>query len=274
MSIFNYLGYREFLDFEIKRRKRSLPGFTQASLAKAAGIRTSYLTNVLKGRGNFNSDQIDALAQQLKLRPEETYYLFLLKEYDQSTMPARKISIWREIERLQEASKKTESHISVKVRTENQNLITKYYGDPLIKIVHVLLQVPKYAGEPTKIAEDLNISSRYLQKVLDVLQELSIISFKDKVIEVLEKNFHLPKESPMLLPHQTLVRLKSTQRLQEVEIDKRYSFSVTFTGTEETRSDIQKKFLEFIQGIEKTVKKAPAENAYQLNFDLFPWNDY
>ena len=140
--------------------------------------------------------------------------------------------------------------------------------------MHVLLQVPKYAGEPTKIAEDLNISSRYLQKVLDVLQELSIISFKDKVIEVLEKNFHLPKESPMLLPHQTLVRLKSTQRLQEVEIDKRYSFSVTFTGTEETRSDIQKKFLEFIQGIEKTVKKAPAENAYQLNFDLFPWNDY
>jgi uncharacterized protein (TIGR02147 family) len=272
MSIFKYLDYRSFLNDELKKRKKDIPSFTQERLCQQVGIRTTYLSNVLKGRGNFNSDQIYSLAHHLKLTPEEAQYLFLLKEYDQSVSKDRKSQLKSEIDRLSQKAHKTENHLSAKVRKDEHDLIMKYYGDPNIKIVHVLLQIPRYANNYQKISEDLNMQSDYLHRIFNQLAELEIIRFDQKKIEVLKKNYHLPKESPMLLPHQLLMRMRSGQRLQEVEADKRFSFSVTFTGTEETRQSIHERFLVFLKEIEKFVKDSPTENAYQINFDLFPWN--
>lgn len=273
MSIYEYLDYRKYLLFELKRRKDEGLGFTQDSFAQASGIRNTYLTNVLKGRGNFNSDQIYAIAVNLKLSEDETQYLFLLKEFDQCTSSPRKHSLKTQIELLRENSKKTENYITAKVRKDENELIMRYYSDPFIKIVHIMLQIPRYAQNYLSIASDLNMQKSYLRKILETLVELKVIQLKDKSAEVLQKNFHLPKESPMLLPHQILMRQKSGQRLQETAENSRYSFSVTFSSTEETRQFIHQRFLEFLKEIENSVKSSKSENAYQINFDLFPWND-
>ena len=52
----------------------------------------------------------------------------------------------------------------------------------------------------------------------------------------------------------------------------RYSFSVTFATENKIREQIQQKFLAFLGEIELLVKDGEGDNAYQLNFDLFPWN--
>jgi uncharacterized protein (TIGR02147 family) len=273
MGIYEHLDYRKYLYSELKRRKDEGLGFTQDQLAQASGLRNTYLTNVLKGRGNFNSDQIYALAANLKLSQKETDYLFLLKELDQTTSTTRKQTLKLQIEAIREESKKTENYISAKVRQAEHDLIMRYYSDPMIKVVHIMLQIPRYAQNHLNIGEDLNIQKNYLRKILATLVELDIIKLKEKTVEVLQKNFHLSKESPMLLPHQILMRQKSGQRLQEVSSDRRYSFSVTFSATEETRQFIHQKYLEFLKEIESSVKESKSENAYQINFDLFPWND-
>jgi uncharacterized protein (TIGR02147 family) len=274
MSIYAYLEYRHFLAEEIKKRKKTGLGVTQAELAKACGMQNTYLTNVLKGRGHFNSDQIYALASNLKLSEEETNYLFLLKEYEQSASAERKEKLKRQLDAFKQQALKSEKYISAKPPADEQALLMKYYGDPMNKIVHLLLQIPRYTENYSRAAIDLNIQKKYLQKILETLIELKMIEFKDdKTALVLKKNFHLPKESLMLLPHQLLMRQKAAQRLLEVPIDKRYSFSVTFSATEEVRRSIQQKFLEFLKDIEQLVKEAESENAYQINFDLFPWND-
>ena len=77
----------------------------------------------------------------------------------------------------------------------------------------------------------------------------------------------------MLLAHQVLMRLKSAERLQVVSPEKRYSFSVTFSTSENTRAAIHEEFLQFLVRIESQVKSSVGENAYQINFDLFPWNN-
>lgn len=273
MSIYEYLDYRKYLSFELKRRKNEGLGFTQAQLAQASGMRNTYLTNVLKGRGNFNSDQIYTLSTNLKLSEKETEYLFLLKELDQTTSITRKQALKLQIETARETSKKTENYISAKVRQNEHDLVMRYYSDPMIKVIHIMLQIPRYAQNHSRVGEDLNIQKNYLRTLLEILVELDIIRFKEKTVEVIQKNFHLPKESPILLPHQILMRQKSGQRLQEVPKDKRYSFSVTFSATEETRHLIHQKYLEFLKEIESLVKESNSENAYQINFDLFPWND-
>lgn len=77
----------------------------------------------------------------------------------------------------------------------------------------------------------------------------------------------------MLVPHQSLMRMRSLARLQELPAEKRYSFSVTFSTSERIREQIQQKFLALLKEIEPLVKGGASENAYQINFDLFPWND-
>ncbi|MBX9768318.1 MAG: TIGR02147 family protein [Bdellovibrionales bacterium] len=273
MSIFSYLDYREFVSIKLKELKKNRPGFSQALFARKSEIPNTYLTNVLKGRGNFNSDQIFAIARELDLNPLESDYLALLKEFDQCSSPDRKLHLKQEIESRRAQAHKTEAFISAKVRKNEHELIVKYYSDPLIKIVHVLLQIPKYQKKVEKIAEDMLLPSSYVDGILKTLQELELIRFVDKHVEVLHRNFHLSKDSAMLLPHQSLMRARSVQRLQQVPQDQRYSFSVTCTGTEKTRELIQQKFLAFLKEIESEVKTALPENAYQMNFDLFPWNE-
>jgi uncharacterized protein (TIGR02147 family) len=272
-NVFAYLDYREFLTDCFKALKESGLGFTQESLAKAASLRSTYLTNVLKGRGNFNSDQIYAIANALKLNASESHYLFLLKEYDQCLAAGRKKLLKDEIEKLQQKMLKIENNISIKVRRDEHALIMKYYSDPMIMIVHSMLQISRFAENWPSLTTALTIQKSYLQKLIETLIELELIIVKETRATVLQKNFHLPKESPMLLPHQTLMRQKSSQRLQEVPIEKRFSFSALFTANEETRQQVHQKFLEFLRSIEPLIKEADAQNAYQLNCDLFPWND-
>lgn len=271
--IFSYLDYRHYLLERFKALKEAGLGFTQDGLAKAAGLRSTYLTNVLKGRGNFNSDQIHAIADALKLDPDESHYLFLLKEYDQSVSQRRKDALKKEIEILQQEKRRIENNLSVKVRRDEHVVIMKYYSDPMFMIVHGLLQIPRFADNWPSIAPALTIQKLYLQKILEALVEIEIITVKENRATVLQKNFHLPKESPMLLPHQLMMRQKSGQRLQEVSADKRFSFTAMFTANEKIRQEVHQKFLEFLKSIEPLIKSAEADNAYQLNCELFPWND-
>ena len=216
MGIFEYLDYREFLTDECRKRRKHQPGFTQARLAEASRIGNTYFTNFLKGRANLNSDQVFALARELALSGEETHYLMLLKESDQCTLADRKKALRAEVDALRARALKTESHISAQVRRDEHELILTYYGDPWNKVVHLMLQIPRYANDPARIAGDLNLRPAQLNGVLKVLKDLGIIDWGEKRIEVVQKNFHLPKESPMLQPHQTLMRMKSATRLLEL----------------------------------------------------------
>ncbi|MGE0526644.1 MAG: TIGR02147 family protein [Bdellovibrionales bacterium] len=271
MSIFKYMDYRDLLAVQIKNRRKNEPRFTQAALAERAGIRNTYLTNVLKGRANFNSDQIYALARELRLNEQETQYLSLLKEWDQCQLPDRKSSLKREIESLRQAALATEAHIRAQVRRDEHELILRYYSDPHIKIVHILLQIPRFAADYTRIGPALSLDLNQLEKIVATLRELEIVKFVNKKVEVLLKNFHLPKDSPMLLPHQTLMRTKSAQRLLELPPEQRYSLAVTFSTTEEVKEKIHQRFLEFLKEAEALVKGSESEAAYQMNFDLLPW---
>ena len=45
----------------------------------------------------------------------------------------------------------------------------------------------------------------------------------------------------------------------------------TFSADEQTFRKIQEQFQIFLKEVEKLARKASDENAFQMNFDLFPW---
>ena len=90
-------------------------------------------------------------------------------------------------------------------------------------------------------------------------------------LTVVGRNKHLPKDNPLCGPHQALMRLKSIDQMQRLSSEEAYSFSATITGTEETLAEIREAYLAFVKKAETIVKPAPSKKAFQMNFDLFPW---
>lgn len=78
MMIYNYTDYRAFLHDFIAQQKNSGWGW-RARMARAIGIESTYISQVLVGRCDFSIEQGERISKELKLSNEETeYFIFLI----------------------------------------------------------------------------------------------------------------------------------------------------------------------------------------------------
>jgi hypothetical protein len=148
---------------------------------------------------------------------------------------------------------------------------SEYYLNPEIQIIHICLTVPRYRDNPAYLIQDLGINSEKLALCLQKLEQMRLILRQDNSIVVLKENLHLPRESPLYRTWRNQLKLMSMYKLDNTIERNPYSFMVVFSCNEEVRTEIQNRFLKFINGIEKLVDKSPKEDVFQLNFDLFSW---
>lgn len=270
MSIYKHLKYQEILLSRIEHLK-SQSSLTMAKLAEKVGVQSSYITHVFKGRAHFSADQLYAIGEALNFSEEEVEYLLLLLELERSVHSTRKRKLKEKIELQRAKFLKTESHLSVETVRDLEAATIQYYLDPLCQLVMVFLNFPQYAKDPFLLGAKLGMGSQQLEEILGRLQSSGKVEITKNGYKVLSGSDHLPKESPLCQPHQTLMRYKSVDQMQRLAWGKAYSFSVTFSSTPEDKAQIQSAFLDFVNAAEKIVKKSPREKVYQINFDLFPW---
>jgi uncharacterized protein (TIGR02147 family) len=271
MNIFKHLEYTEALAemFELAKNR---PGkWTIAQMAQDLNIQPSYVTNVIKGRAEFSTDQLYAVCDYLGADLKSTEFLILLLEHKRSAIPKRKTELKKQIEKIQNEHRKSEAHIKAERLPENAPELTSYYMDPFCQLVHVFMNFPEYAKNPQKLCGKIAISEKHMHEILTKRENLHYIEAGKNGYEVKLKNRHLPKESPLCQPHQSLLRYKSIDQMQRVSEKDRYSFSVTFSSSPEDKNRIQSEFLEFLKKAEVIVKNTKREHVYQINFDLFPW---
>ena len=100
---------------------------------------------------------------------------------------------------------------------------------------------------------------------------MGVIRRDGEKLEVLSHDLHLPRDSSVYVPWKTQLGMMGLQRLQQVSPENSYSFSVAFSADGRTREKIQAMFLALLKEIQPVVKDAKAEEAFQMNFDLFSW---
>lgn len=253
-------------------RARLRPGdWTLANLARAIGIQPSYLTNVLNGRADFNPDQLFSLARRLEASEEDIDYLILLLEIERCGLKERREKLQKRLADVRNSKLSTDAHVEAEKVKGSQEQDVEYYLNPFSQLIHVFLNQARFAREPKQLATLLGISDGQLDESLKLLEKHGYIQPTAKGYKVLVGNRHLSKSSPLCRPHQTLLRYKALDQMQRLSEDNKYSFSVTFSSTQEDRDRIQKAFLDFVKSAEGIVKNGKRENVYQINFDLFPW---
>ena len=84
-------------------------------------------------------------------------------------------------------------------------------------------------------------------------------------------SLHLSAEDPLYKAWRTKLRINSLVRLDELDRETSYSFSVVFSCDDNTRLELQRRFLAFLEEAQKLSRASQDTRLCQINFDLFAW---
>jgi uncharacterized protein (TIGR02147 family) len=271
MNIFEELDYRKILERIVTERKQVDGDFRFHLMASAMRIQKSYLSRVIHGHAELNSDQLFLACKYLGLDENQISYMELLLDYAKSNVPEKKKKLAVAIERHQSENLESQAHIKARAAASGDSGLTLYYVDPLNQIVHICLLIKRYRESPALLAEDLELAPARLLKSITLLEKLGIIAQSEGKISVLLRQLHLPRDAEVYPIWRDQLKLMSLQRLKTLPEGSDYSFSVIFSSDKKTKEKIQRKFLNLLKDIEPLVEKANDENVFQMSFDLFGW---
>jgi uncharacterized protein (TIGR02147 family) len=268
---FNELDYRNHIKLFIDDQKKRGLNYGHQDFAKAIGVQKAYLSKVLSGNAQLNSDQVYLAEIEMKLDKDEIIFFRLIWEMDRTALHQRKEEILKEINHFKSKKNKTEGRIKVESVNTEQKQIDLYYTDPLNQIIHIALGLDRYKDNYWKLANDLSIKKEKLTDSLKTLEGLGLIEWGEKII-LLKNDIHLPRSSTLFWAWKSQLALLSLQKYRYLSEDKSYNFSVTFSCDQKTRQEIQDQFFIFLNKTKELVQKSKSkEGLHQMNFDLFDW---
>lgn len=271
MNIYNMLDYKSIVRSRIDSLKERDNRYVYKKVAAAISVQPPYLSKVMGGLADFNSDQMFLACRYLNFTEEDTQYLFLLLEYEKSVVKERRDILLVEIKNIQNKNLATDENIKVqKAKTDSDSLM-EYYLDPLCSIVHMTFAIERYQSDIPLVAKDLGIAIDRINQIISKLERLGVISFEKGEVKII-KQLHLPSTSPLCIPHQNLLRQLTINHFSNLTHKNYYNLAISFTADENAFIQIREQFLDFLKKCDGIIDKAPSKTVYQLNFDLFPWS--
>ncbi len=264
--------YRIILRDRILEKKEQVSReFTYQNLAQACRIQKTYLTKVFKGEAHLSDDQLFLACEYLGFDREGYQEMTLLHAYERSGQVKRRQMLAKEIVAHQKKSQRSNAHIGAKTSAISSEFLTQYYLTPDMQLIHMFLTIDRYARNIDLIGEQLNLSLDRVIELVRVLEAAGIVDLEEGCYHVKESRIHLEPESVAYEPYRILQKLRSLEQLRKLPVEDRYSFNVVFSADQATRRTIHQKFLHFLGDIEKDVVNAPAQEVFQMSFDLFGW---
>jgi len=266
-------SYRELLLLYMERKSLSRGRkVTLSEISVHTQIHLSLISNVFKKRLEFSSDQIFLISEFLNCSEDETEHLLIQLEIERQAHPHRKKYFEQKLQRLLVQKSETAKRLNIPEIKMKSELEQSYYLDPRVQLTHVGLGIPKFASDLQKLRRELGISEQSFREILKILEEMNLISFQgDSKVKKLDRARHLPQDSPMLNAHQTAIKHRSINRIQNCSRQESKVVTVTFSSDERSFQKIQEAFLNFLTQAQEIVRNSKNEKLYQLNFDLFPW---
>jgi len=277
MNLYASDNYRKILNETMSEKKFLDKSYSFQAMANFIRVQKPYLSKVMNGHADLNSDQLYMCCKYLGLNEEEINYMLLLLERERCTYPERKKDLTLKIERIQDSKRDSKNILINQIKTRDaldfdESIHIEYYLDPTILIVHMFLTIPRFRKNIDHIATELFLSKEHLNDILKKLVEMNIIEIKEGKIEVLIKTMHLPRESKVVSAHQQMMKQYGLYRMNRIGVEFKKNFAVTFSSNETARKKIELEFNTFLAKVREISMEGDKKDCYQLNFDLFPWS--
>ncbi len=267
LNIFEFINYRRYLQLWIENQGERAYGL-KGKLAKALGISSSLLSQVIKGEKSFTADQTSDLTDYLGLTDLESDYFHLMVELDRAANHRYKEKLQRKIKVLQEQSQKIVRRVpKSRELTDEQKAI--YYSSWLFTGIRTLTAVPEFQTAEA-IAKQLKCEPQTVIKILRFLIEHGLCKENQGQISYGSGNTHIEKESPFANKHHQNWRLQAIQQMEQRR-EKDLFFTSPMSLSKEARGEIRKMIPNFIQEIMKISGPSDSEMAMCLNIDWFEY---
>lgn len=263
--IYEFTSYRSYLDEWIRSQGPAGHGL-KGQVAKALGVSSSLVSQVLKGDKTLTPDQTSSLCDFLGLAEVEADYLHLLVELDRAATPRFKEKLSKKIQALRDNSKKLGLRIpKQKELADEQKAI--FYSSWLYSGIRNLSALPEMESA-SRIAEHLHLDASVANRIVRFLIENGLCKEENGKLTYGPASTQVYRDSPFVNKHHQNWRFQAIQQM-ELRRDDDLFFTSPMSMSREAAGEIRKLLTEFIQSAIKTAGPSDSEIVACLNLDWF-----
>jgi uncharacterized protein (TIGR02147 family) len=269
-SVFKSSDYKHFL----KHRLAQAEPFpvTQAALARAAGVKASYLSQCLNGKVQLLPEQLHAIGVHLKLSEEEIEFLLLLLQYERSGLPAHRSFLKKRITEARESDARFANRLErdrgfVTPEPSTATELQAYYNDWFTIAVHMLCTLPGVGGAE-EIARRLGLSVTQANQAIATLTKIGLIEARGGGHRATSRFLRITDQDPLIGRHHANWRLQAALRSQPAPTsDLHYTalYSLSLADAAELREEIAK----LVMKVREKVKPSLEECVVAFGLDWF-----
>lgn len=265
MNIFEYSHYKRYLRDVIASFPKKGHGQV-IRIAEHLSVHPTLVSQVLNGDRDFSPEQVHRLCGYLGLQQMETDYLILLLQEERAGNADFKQYYKSKIEELKKNSLNIAGRLA-KVRTLSDLERSIFYSSWIYLATWLLTSV--HEGQKLDaIASRLELSRAQAAEILQFLKNAQLCVEEDGVFKMRSQHLHLEFGSPFLGRHHANWRVKSLQRIDDLEQEE-LMFTSPFSISKKDFLRIREEIVQLIKSTSSVMRDSPAEEIACLNLDLF-----
>lgn len=265
-SVLNYTNYKDFLKFLL--HSDSAPRGLQSQMAKHLNCQSSYIYQVLKGKGELTEDQAFLTTTFLNFSELETEYFLLLVRHSKAINKEMKKYIELELKKIKTKAEDLSTHSDATKPDKNEEAWRFYFSKPKFSFIHLLTGSTKYQTIET-LSEKLNIDPKELLSDLKDLQKYGFVAFEDNRWVNKSPSIHFSNDSAHNLNLHLLRRSQALNAIIHSDRKEHLHFSNLFALDPKSYDLIRKQLSESIHKLQKKIHAGGSDELYVMCVDLF-----
>lgn len=263
-TIFNFSTHYDYLKARLD--PRHAPRGIKSQFSESIQILPAFLSQVLKEKYALSLEQADLANHFFDHSEEESEFFILLTSKDRAGSVSLRKRYQTQINNLLEKRKLLIERLGKKKEISNEAQGV-YYSSWHFSAVHVACTIENLRNRKA-ISEHLNIPFEIVGKILNFLEQHSLITKDLDSYKTTENWLRLSKDSPHIIKHHTNWRLRAISDL-EIQTDNDLHYSGIFSIDEKTALQTKEEFLTFLKKQTKSFETAKETDLFAIGVDFF-----
>ncbi|MCK5074311.1 MAG: DUF4423 domain-containing protein [Bacteriovoracaceae bacterium] len=269
MDIYLFNNYVSFVEKCLKGDGEKRPRGRVKGLADYIGCHSTFISQVLQKKANFNNEQGLKFCQFMGLSEDEVDFFFLLLARDRSGTADLNSYYQKKIDKIILGRQDLKKRWNIKGDDLNREHEMEYFSSWAYQAVHALIQIEKY-NTPELVADILGLDEKFVFDILKRLQEFNLARKKNEKWQVCSNSLHLGKDSLMIRTLHTNWRLKTLSDMHSGIGKSGLHYSGVASMSKKAASEIREKYLNLISDIRDCVHDSTPQCLYYIGYDYYP----
>lgn len=237
-----------------------------ALLAEKVGVHPTFISQVLKGHKDLNSEQWIAVCELVNLTDIEKDYLHLLLLLNRAGTPQARKYYQAKLNEILSRRLQLQERMTEHRQLSDQDRAVFYSS-----WIYSAMRVYTACGEGQTIeqlSEKFSISKEKTEEIMQFLTVTGLCKFDGGKFSVGDQHLHVPANSPHVIRHHTNWRLRALNSLEKTTPEE-MNFTAPMSISKKDFQVLREKIVKLVQEVVDVVKTSEPEEVATLTIDLF-----